>query len=83
MTNKEHDWEFGIKEDGHTSKEDSNDNIILGEGKFKYETSGENWGNLPKGSVYKEATAVDVNSKDLVYVFNLKYGFIWVITTLI
>ena len=79
MTNKEHDWEFGIKEDGHTSKEDSNDNIILGEGKFKYETSGENWGNLPKGWVYKEATAVDVNSKDLVYVFNLKYGFIYYI----
>ena len=36
MTNKEHDWEFGIKEEGHISKEDANENIILGEGKFKY-----------------------------------------------
>ena len=70
MTNKEHDWEFGIKEEGHISKEAANENIILGEGKFKYATSGKNWGNLPKGWVYKEATAVDVNSKDLVYVFN-------------
>ena len=80
MTNKEHDWEFGIKEEGHTSKEDANGNIILGEGQFKYQTSGENWGNLPKGWVYKEATAVDVNSKDLVYVFNYKNNKIIFIT---
>jgi hypothetical protein len=43
---------------------------ILGSGRFTYEVSGENWGNLPEGWYYKEATAVDVDSKDNVYVFN-------------
>ncbi|UCB47181.1 MAG: hypothetical protein JSV25_07160 [Spirochaetota bacterium] len=43
---------------------------ILGSGKYTYEVSGQNWGNLPKGWFYKEATAVDVDSKDNVYVFN-------------
>jgi sugar lactone lactonase YvrE len=43
---------------------------ILGSGRFTYEVTGENWGNLPEGWYYKEATAVDVDSKDNVYVFN-------------
>ena len=42
----------------------------LGNGEFTYEVSGEDWGNLPKGWSYKEATAVAVDSKDNVYVFN-------------
>ena len=42
----------------------------LGNGRFTYEVSGENWGNLPEGWFYKEATSVDVDSKDNVYVFN-------------
>lgn len=42
----------------------------LGSGEFTYEVSGENWGNLPEGWFYKEATSVDVDSKDNVYVFN-------------
>jgi DNA-binding beta-propeller fold protein YncE len=44
--------------------------VILGSGSFTYEVSGENWGNLPQGAVYKEATAVDVDASDNVYVFN-------------
>ena len=43
---------------------------ILGSGNYKYQVSGENWGNLPEGWFYKEATSVDVDSKDNVYVFN-------------
>lgn len=42
----------------------------LGSGQFTYEVSGEDWGNLPEGSIYKEATAVAVDSADNVYVFN-------------
>lgn len=42
----------------------------LGSGRFTYEVSGENWGKLPEGWFYREATAVDVDSKDNVYVFN-------------
>ena len=42
----------------------------LGSGRFTYEVSGEDWGKLPKGWTYKEATAVAVDSGDNVYVFN-------------
>ena len=42
----------------------------LGSGQYTYDVSGENWGRLPEGWFYKEATAVDVDSKDNVYVFN-------------
>lgn len=43
---------------------------ILGKGKYRYQVSGENFGNLPKGWVYREGTACAVDSKDNVYVFN-------------
>lgn len=43
---------------------------ILGSGEHTYEVSGENWGKLPDGWTYREATAVAVDSKDNVYVFN-------------
>ena len=42
----------------------------LGSGEYTYEVSGENWGELPEGWVYREATAVAVDSSDNVYVFN-------------
>ena len=71
MTNKQHeDWEFGLPTDGHMSSEEPKEDIILGDAPFKYSLSGKNWGNLPDGWVYKEATAVDVDSNDNVYVFN-------------
>jgi len=44
--------------------------VILGSKQFRYEVSGDNWGKLPEGWFYKEATSVDVDSKDNVYVFN-------------
>lgn len=43
---------------------------ILGTGNYRYEVSGENWGDLPDGWYLKEATSVAVDSKDTVYVFN-------------
>ena len=43
---------------------------LLGSGEFTYEVSGEDWGNLPDGWTYREATAVGVDSRDNVYVFN-------------
>ena len=43
---------------------------ILGSGRTTYEVTGENWGNVPEGWFYKEATSVAVDSKDHVYVFN-------------
>jgi DNA-binding beta-propeller fold protein YncE len=44
--------------------------VTIGSGEFTYEVSGNNWGNLPEGWFYSEATAVDVDSSDNVYVFN-------------
>lgn len=44
--------------------------VSLGSGSFTYEVSGENWGGIPADWTYKEATAVAVDSKDNVYVFN-------------
>ena len=43
---------------------------ILGDGRFTYEVSGEDFGDLPEGWTYKEGTAVAVDSRDNVYVFN-------------
>ena len=43
---------------------------VIGTGDFTYEVSGDNWGHLPDGWSYREATAVAVDSKDNVYVFN-------------
>ena len=44
--------------------------VTLGEGKYTYALSGTNWGNLPAGANYKEATSVAVDSQDNLYVFN-------------
>lgn len=44
--------------------------VLLGNGLYMYEVSGENWGNLPSGWSYKEATTVAVDSNDNVYVFH-------------
>ena len=37
---------------------------VIGTGDFTYEVSGDNWGHLPDGWSYREATAVAVDSKD-------------------
>ena len=36
---------------------------------LEYALSGDNWGNLPEGWVYKEGTSVGIDSNDQVYVF--------------
>jgi DNA-binding beta-propeller fold protein YncE len=43
---------------------------ILGSGNITYEVSGEEWGELPDGWVYGDATSVAVDSHDNVFVFN-------------
>ncbi|ETW95857.1 MAG: hypothetical protein ETSY1_28945 [Candidatus Entotheonella factor] len=62
------DWEYRLTLDRETATDTGP--VILGEGDFQYEVSGDNWGHLPEGWVYKEATSVAVNSKGQVYVFN-------------
>lgn len=44
--------------------------VTLGNENYSYETSGEDWGNLPENWTYKEATSVAVDEKDNAYVFN-------------
>lgn len=44
--------------------------VKLGSGEFTYDVSGENFGDLLDSWSYKEATAVAVDSKDNIYVFN-------------
>ncbi len=44
--------------------------VKLGSGDHVYEALGDNWGSLPEGWKYQEGTAVAVDSKDNVYVFN-------------
>ena len=70
MSDRKPDWEFGLPMKGHTGEGDSGGPVVLGENGFSYRVSGKDWGNLPKGWTYREATAVDVDSKDQVYVFN-------------
>ena len=42
----------------------------LGTGEHTYEVTGENFGNLPEGWFYREASSVAVDSNDCVYVFS-------------
>ena len=44
--------------------------VTLGSGKLSYEVSGQDWGQIPEGWTYKEGTAVAVDSKDNVFLFN-------------
>ena len=70
MVEKEPDWEFGIRTEGHQDIGIGSEAVILGENGFEYAISGSNWGNLPEGWVYKEGTSVAIDSDDQVYVFN-------------
>ena len=65
--NDEH-WEYRLSLDHQTASESGP--VVLGDGEFRFEISGTNWGVLPEGWFYQEATAVAVNSKGQVYVFN-------------
>jgi DNA-binding beta-propeller fold protein YncE len=44
--------------------------VTLGTGEYTYEASGDEWGILPDGWTYKEATSVAVDANDNVYIFN-------------
>ena len=55
---------------GHVEDGASDGAVELGEGDFKYRVSRDNWGVLPDGWVYREATAVAVDQQDRIYVFN-------------
>jgi hypothetical protein len=68
-TEQETHWEYGLNLNRETTTAPSHP-VILGDGSFRYEVSGGNWGDLPDGWVYKEATSVAVDSNDKVYVFN-------------
>jgi DNA-binding beta-propeller fold protein YncE len=63
MTNQSNDWEFGLRTEGHIG-------VTLGEGNYQYKLSGKDWGELPDGWTYKEATSVAVDHSDNVWVFN-------------
>ena len=62
--------ESGFPHDGHRPDDPGAQGPVLGEGDFRYELTGKNWGNLPEGWFYKEATAVAVDANDRIYVFN-------------
>ena len=44
--------------------------VLVGTGPFTYEASDENWGNLPEGLSYREATALALDSHGNLHVFN-------------
>ena len=60
--------EYGLPRSGHDTT--GGGPVVLGEGKYRYEVSGENWGHLPDGWYYREATAVAIDQEDRVYVFS-------------
>ncbi|MDP6667778.1 MAG: hypothetical protein QF357_10345, partial [Dehalococcoidia bacterium] len=70
MVNTNENQEYGLPRQGHEQSDGPTGPVILGEGDFRYEVTGQNWGNLPEGWVLREATAVAVDQQDRVYVFN-------------
>lgn len=62
--------ESGLPRVGHQSGDPTNSSDVIGTGDYRYRVTGDNWGNLPEGWIYKEATAVAVDANDRVYVFN-------------
>ena len=70
MTNQSNDWEFGLRTEGHIGDNGNSESVILGEGNYQYKLSGKDWGDLPEGWTYKEATSVAVDHSDNVWIFN-------------
>ena len=62
--------ESGLPRKGHRAEDGERGAVVLGEGDFRYRVTGENWGKLPDGWKYLEATSVAVDAQDRVYVFN-------------
>jgi hypothetical protein len=67
------DRQLEARAQGRTTRsnrsEDATEPVIIGKGKYRYQVA-EGWGDLPPGMSFIEATAVCVDSKDNVYVFN-------------
>jgi hypothetical protein len=70
MTDVMEELEGGLPRQGHREEDGPKGPVVLGQGAYRYEVSGENWGNMPEGWFYREATAVAVDQRDRVYVFN-------------
>ncbi|MDP7486186.1 MAG: peptidyl-alpha-hydroxyglycine alpha-amidating lyase family protein [Dehalococcoidia bacterium] len=70
MTNGEKFQEYGLPRATHEEADGASGSVILGEGDYRYEVTGKDWGNLPEGWFYKEATSVAVDQQDRVFVFN-------------
>jgi DNA-binding beta-propeller fold protein YncE len=70
MTDVMEELEGGLPRMGHREEDGPKGPVVLGEGAFRYEVSGENWGTKPADWIYREATAVAVDQKDRVWVFN-------------
>ena len=70
MTEVSEALESGFPREGHRAEDGARGPVVLGQGDYRYEVSGDNWGNLPEGWFYREATAVAVDQRDRVYVFN-------------
>ena len=70
MASEVEQLESGLPQDGHRATDGPSGPVVLGEGDFKYEVSGKNWGQLPDDWNYKEATSVAVDANDRIYVFN-------------
>ena len=70
MTDVMEELEGGLPRLGHRAEDGPPGPVILGEGAFRYHVSGENWGKKPADWIYKEATAVAIDQKDRVWVFN-------------
>jgi len=69
MTDKEKEnLEYGLP--SHEKMAIGGDSIVMGTKPYSYHVDGKEWGKIPKNWTLKEATAVAVNSKDEVIVFN-------------
>ena len=44
MVDKEQDWEYGLRTEGHGTEGDNGGPVVIGENGFHYRVSGENWG---------------------------------------
>ena len=62
--------EYGLPRATHEKADGPSGPVVLGNADYRYTVSGENWGTLPDGWNYREATAVAVDQQDRVFVFN-------------
>ena len=70
MAENEEFQEYGLPRKTHGEADGTPGAVVLGDGDYRYSVTGEDWGKLPEGWFYKEATAVAVDQQDRVFVFN-------------